>query len=113
MSGREKRVARIVAKIKESGFRCALTGWTISESCFELDHIVSIHDGGSDEVDNLQAVHPLVNRAKGTMGNQQFIDMCRAVVAYQDDPSGAELSELVGQIKDSIHPPSAKLPLEG
>jgi len=66
----------------DSGCRCALTGWEITESCFELDHIVSIQDGGTDEVDNLQAVHPLVNRAKGTMGNQQFIDMCAAVAAH-------------------------------
>jgi hypothetical protein len=41
-----------------------------------------MNDGGTDDPANLQAVHPLVNRAKGTMGNQQFIDMCKAVASH-------------------------------
>ena len=66
-------------KLEASDFRCALTGWSLSPKQFELDHIVSMNEGGTDDVNNLQGVHPLVNRAKGTMGNQQFIDMCIAV----------------------------------
>jgi hypothetical protein len=41
-----------------------------------------MNDGGTDAPDNLQCVHPLANRAKGTMGNQQFIDMCIAVASH-------------------------------
>lgn len=40
---------------------------------------MSLNDGGKHEVENLQCVHPLVNKAKGTMGNDQFIAMCKAV----------------------------------
>lgn len=73
------RVDQVLEKIVQSGHKCALTGWAITPQCFEIDHIVSMNDGGTDEIDNLQCVHPLVNKAKGTMGNAQFIEMCVAV----------------------------------
>lgn len=44
--------------------------------------MVSMNDGGTDDASNLQCVHPLANRAKGTMGNAQFIEMCKAVADY-------------------------------
>jgi len=103
----------VVRKIKESGSRCALSGWAISPQCFELDHIVSMNDGGTDEVDNLQAVHPLVNRAKGTMGNQQFIDMCKAVASFasngSDDVSKDELDAIRKQVSKALAYPPAEL----
>ena len=76
---RHTKVSLILRNIETNGNRCALSGWPISPKQFELDHIVSMNDGGTDDVENLQAVHPLVNRAKGTMGNDQFIAMCVAV----------------------------------
>lgn len=84
---RNSKVAKIYKKLEEAGFKCDLTGWEISPECFELDHIVSINDGGTDDCDNLQCVHPLVNKAKGTMGNQQFIDMCKAIAAHACPPT--------------------------
>lgn len=76
----KKRMAQeIKEKLELSGFKCALTGWKLDPENFELDHIVSINDGGKHEPENLQCVHALVNKAKGTMGNEQFISMCKAV----------------------------------
>ena len=49
---------------------------------FAIDHIQSINDGGSDDPENLQCVHPLPNKAKGTMSNQQFISLCKAVAEH-------------------------------
>ena len=66
-------------KLEQSQFRCALTGWKITPDEFEIDHIVPMVDGGTNKASNLQCVHPLVNRAKGTMSNTQFIEMCKAV----------------------------------
>lgn len=54
-----------------------------------------MNDGGSDDIENLQAVHPLVNRAKGTMGNVQFIEMCIAVAKQQLRPP-------IGRVLESI-----------
>ena len=113
MKHRQSKVGQVVQKIKDSGNRCALSGWAISPQCFELDHIVSMNDGGGDEVDNLQAVHPLVNRAKGTMGNQQFIEMCRAVTMHiagvPDTVEGDELQMMKKQITELLATPPGEV----
>ena len=101
----------MLSKIKGNGFKCALSGWAISPQCFEIDHIVSMNDGGTDDPGNLQAVHPLVNRAKGTMGNQQFIDMCKAVAAmangHSDMATDAEVEGVRNELlKGGAHPPA-------
>lgn len=111
LTKRQSKVGQVVRKIKESGNRCALSGWSISPQCFELDHIVSMNDGGTDDVDNLQAVHPLVNRAKGTMGNQQFIEMCQAVSnrtsGASDSVTNDELNAIRKQVRKQLaHPPA-------
>ncbi len=77
----KSKVAAVYRKIENAGFKCALSGWTISPELFELDHIVPLSKGGSNEVENLQALHPLVNRAKGTMTNDEFVEMCIAVAS--------------------------------
>jgi hypothetical protein len=41
--------------------------------------------GGTDDIDNLQLVLPVINRAKGTMTQDQFVAMCHAVARYVDD----------------------------
>jgi len=41
--------------------------------------------GGTDDIDNLQLVLPVINRAKGTMTQDQFVAMCHAVSRYVDD----------------------------
>lgn len=79
MIGKKNAASQIKQKLEANGYRCALTGWSLTPETFELDHIVSLSDGGRHEVGNLQCVHPLVNKAKGTMSNSQFIDMCKAV----------------------------------
>ena len=113
VTSRQSKVAKVVQKIKDNGHKCALSGWEISPQCFELDHIVSMNDGGTDDVENLQAVHPLVNRAKGTMGNQQFIDMCRAVALHtsgvSDDVTSDELDAVRKQVAKMLSCPPAEL----
>lgn len=63
-------------------YRCALTGDTLTPSNCSLDHIepFSRHEG-NHVLDNLQLVTDAVNRAKGTMNNREFIDMCLKVAA--------------------------------
>ena len=112
-SGKSK-VSAILCKIKVNGFRCALSGWAISPQCFEIDHIVSMNDGGTDDPANLQAVHPLVNRAKGTMGNQQFIDMCKAVASHANGVRRLVADADIETVQDKLvsvvaYPPPAGL----
>jgi len=123
-STNKSKVSQVIAKIRENGFRCALSGWEISPECFELDHIVSMNDGGTDDVSNLQAVHPLVNRAKGTMGNQQFIDMCKSVAMYagnameverylKSHATSDELAKVQELVKTALATPPAEVGSSG
>jgi hypothetical protein len=49
-----------------------------------LDHIVPVCCGGEHVVENTQVLHKDVNRAKTTMTNQEFIQLCREVVTHAD-----------------------------
>jgi hypothetical protein len=70
--------------------RCALTGWPVSWSSVGWDHTASI-----DRIDNnlgytlanIQLVHKDVNMARGTMGVEDFIEMCQAVAQNSKVPT--------------------------
>ena len=72
-------VKKIYEKLKENQFKCALSGIELSPDNFCIDHVKSLADGGTNHVNNLQCVHPVINRMKGTMSNEQFVDMCKKV----------------------------------
>lgn len=69
--------------LHQQDYRCALTGTKLTPSNFALDHIVPIAHGGTFTIDNCQLVTKEVNRAKHTMGQDEFVAMCRDVVRYQ------------------------------
>jgi 5-methylcytosine-specific restriction endonuclease McrA len=47
-----------------------------------LDHIVPVRCGGELVIENTQVLHKDVNRAKGSLTNDQFIQLCREVVEH-------------------------------
>ena len=63
---------------------CALSGVAVRPDTAELDHINPITSGGSNTIDNLQVLHVVVNRMKGTLSNREFITWCRMVAATAD-----------------------------
>jgi len=65
--------------------RCALTGRTLTPETASLDHIVPIRCGGQHVIENTQVLHSDVNRAKGSMTNVAFIDLCGEVVTHTAD----------------------------
>lgn len=65
--------------LEVQSYKCALTGVRLEANIAELDHKVPLSRGGTNEIGNLQWVHKEVNRAKGTMDNDEFITMCRKV----------------------------------
>ena len=74
-----------VMKLLEwQGFRCALTGRTLSPDTASLDHIIPVSSGGDHVIENTQVVHRDVNKAKTTMNNDVFVMMCREVVQFAD-----------------------------
>ena len=70
--------------LEDQNFRCALSGTELTPDTTALDHILPVSRGGDHLITNAQALTKDINRAKGTMTNDEFIDMCRRVVRWQD-----------------------------
>ncbi len=69
--------------LKRQGYRCALSGVSLSPEDLALDHIVPVSEGGDFSASNAQFVTKTVNRAKHTMSQQEFILMCRRIASHQ------------------------------
>lgn len=69
--------------LRRQGFRCALTGQQLTPTNFALDHIIPVVDGGDFTASNSQLVLKVVNRAKNTMSEPEFIEMCRQVARFR------------------------------
>jgi hypothetical protein len=74
--------ANVLRLLKWQGFRCALSGRPLMPDTASLDHIVPVRDGGEHTIENVQALHKDVNRAKSTLAHEQFIQLCREVVEH-------------------------------
>lgn len=74
----------IKAIFMAQGGRCAYTGEVLVPGVnASLDHKVPKSLGGSNDVGNLQWVTKDVNTAKWGRTSEQFLDLCRKVMAYQ------------------------------
>jgi|GEM_PF-2568511 len=73
----------LMGLLKNQGFRCALSGVSLTPCTAVIDHIIPVSVGGTNELHNLQWLHRDVNRAKSVLIQDQFIKICRQVVAYQ------------------------------
>lgn len=76
--------SELAALLVHQGYRCALSGRPLHPGVAALDHIEALSIGGGNEIANLQWLHKDINAAKNTMGNVEFIAMCREVVAMAD-----------------------------
>jgi hypothetical protein len=57
-------------------FRCAITGTELTPENMALDHKVSVAEGGEHAMENLQWIMSDVNRMKGTMSQEKFVELC-------------------------------------
>lgn len=69
----------ILSLIESQRFRCALSGIVLTPDVAELDHIIPVSKGGTNLIANLQVTHKKVNRMKGSMTNEEFIELCRMI----------------------------------
>lgn len=75
----EITASRLAALLEYQEFRCALTGRKLTPDNAEADHIVPVKKGGANVMENVQIVTHQANRAKGTMGMDDFVRLCRDV----------------------------------
>ena len=75
-------VANVLRLLESQQYRCALTGRSLTPDMASLDHIIPVRCGGEHLVENTQVLHKDVNRAKTTMTNEEFIQLCREVVEH-------------------------------
>ena len=61
-------------------YHCALSGRKLTPQIAALDHIVPIRYDGEHTIENTQVLHKDVNRAKGSLTNSEFIQLCHEVV---------------------------------
>ena len=66
--------------IQMQGYRCALSGVELQPDTASLDHVIPVSQGGGHDVGNLQVLHKDINRMKGTLSHEDFIQWCRLVV---------------------------------
>jgi 5-methylcytosine-specific restriction endonuclease McrA len=74
----------LAALWKRQRGRCALTGRRLDKTA-HLDHIVPRAKGGTDNIENLRWVCDEVNLAKRDLSDQDFIQLCRDVLAIAAD----------------------------
>ena len=71
------RIGQILSILEKQQYKCALTGEPLTPETATLDHKLAVSRGGSiDDVDNFQVLHTDVNKAKGSMTNEEFISLC-------------------------------------
>ena len=70
--------------LQRQEYRCALTGRELTPETAVADHIKPVVKGGSHTEENIQVVHASVNTAKATLPPDEFVQMCREVVAWTD-----------------------------
>jgi len=78
--------ASVLRLLEAQQYRCALTGRPLAPDTASLDHILPIRSGGEHVISNAQVLHKNVNRAKTTMTNEEFVQLCREVVEHTSEP---------------------------
>ena len=69
----------------QQSYRCALSGVMLSPDIAELDHKKPLSRGGTHTLGNLQIVHPVVNRLKMQMENDEFIGWCKLIASNTNE----------------------------
>ena len=72
----------VLRLLESQQYRCALTGRDLTPETAALDHIVPIRCDGQHAIENTPVLHEDVNRAKGSLTNEELIQMCHEVIDH-------------------------------
>lgn len=78
------RREQLLDLLERQQYKCASTGRDLTPATAILDHIVPVQKGGTNGIENVQIVHVDVNKAKNTLTQDEFVSLCREVVAHAD-----------------------------
>ena len=84
----------VLKLLEDQQYRCALTGRPLEPQTACLDHILALSCGGVHTLSNIQVLHREVNRAKGTLSNDEFVAMCGEVWLTSTGQSPSDTKEL-------------------
>jgi diadenosine tetraphosphate (Ap4A) HIT family hydrolase len=81
------------AVLKRAGFHCELCGVSADERALEVEHILPIKHGGSDELENVQALCWKCSAEKGAGDDTDFRKVRES---YGDRAEGCHFCQIVG-----------------
>lgn len=82
----------ILQLLERQHYRCALTARPLTPETASLDHIVPVCRGGEHRIENTQVLERSINRAKGTLTNDEFIAICSEVWRHAQPQNRTHLS---------------------
>lgn len=77
----EIKQSDLMRLVESQNYRCALSSIELTPETAALDHITPVANGGAHAIENLQWLNSEVNRMKGMLSVDVFIDICRRVAA--------------------------------
>ncbi len=69
-------------RFKARGYRCYFTGEILDREEASLDHLIPVSKGGDHADCNIELVHMVINRMKGTLSEADFVRWCVAVAVH-------------------------------
>lgn len=81
-AGRGLSPRRLMEKFSRQGFRCFFSGLQIDRQDASIDHVHPISKGGKHEEQNIELVHAVINRMKGSLTAGEFIAWCVKVAIH-------------------------------
>jgi 5-methylcytosine-specific restriction endonuclease McrA len=72
----------VLRLLEHQRYRCALSGRRLTPQTAALDHIMPVRHSGEHVIENTQVLHKDVNRAKGSLTSDEFIQLCREVANH-------------------------------
>ncbi len=73
---------RLRQLIDQQDYKCGLSGVDLSPQCSSLDHRRPLSLGGKHAMQNVEWVHPIINKMKGTLTREEFILWCSRVAQW-------------------------------
>lgn len=74
----------VIDYFKGTTVTCELTGRIIdlTKDDYNIDHIIPVSRGGTNELDNMAFCIPEANAAKNNLTNDEFIALCKEVCEH-------------------------------